>query len=54
VIESSSPKAGLFAHGYTYSAHPVGAAAALAALKAIDDRKVVETSLKSDPISIGR
>ena len=49
VIESSSPKAGLFAHGYTYSAHPVGAAAALAALKAIDDRKVVENVAEVGP-----
>ncbi|GHC98461.1 aminotransferase [Novosphingobium pokkalii] len=42
VIESEAGKAGLFGHGYTYSAHPVGAAAALAALKLIDDLKVVD------------
>ena len=41
VIESGSAKAGLFGHGYTYSAHPVGAAAALATLKIIDDERVV-------------
>lgn len=41
VIESESAKAGLFGHGYTYSAHPVGAAAALATLKAIDDERIV-------------
>ncbi len=41
VIEAESPKAGLFGHGYTYSAHPVGAAAALATLKAIDDDRIV-------------
>ena len=41
VIESESAKAGLFGHGYTYSAHPVGAAAALATLKIIDDEQVV-------------
>ena len=41
VIESESGKAGLFGHGYTYSAHPVGAAAALATLKIIDEEKVV-------------
>ncbi len=41
VIESESAKAGLFGHGYTYSAHPVGAAAALATLKIIDTEKVV-------------
>ncbi|WP_062785879.1 aminotransferase [Novosphingobium capsulatum] len=42
VIESEAGKAGLFGHGYTYSAHPVGAAAALAALKLIDELKVVD------------
>jgi L-2,4-diaminobutyrate transaminase len=41
VIESESGKAGLFGHGYTYSAHPVGAAAALATLKLIDQERVV-------------
>lgn len=42
VIEGEAAKTGVFGHGYTYSAHPVGAAAALAALKLIDDLKVVE------------
>lgn len=42
VIEEGRDAAGLFGHGYTYSAHPVGAAAALATLKAIDEDKVVE------------
>lgn len=41
VIESESSKAGLFGHGYTYSAHPVGAAAALATLKIIDEERIV-------------
>jgi len=41
VIETESAKAGLFGHGYTYSAHPVGAAAALATLRLIDQEKVV-------------
>ena len=41
VIESESAKAGLFGHGYTYSAHPVGAAAALATLRLIDENHVV-------------
>ena len=41
VIEAESGKAGLFGHGYTYSAHPVGAAAALATLKIIDQENVV-------------
>lgn len=42
VIEANADKVGVFGHGYTYSAHPVGAAAALAALKLIDELKVVE------------
>ncbi len=42
VLESNADKVGVFGHGYTYSAHPVGAAAALAALKLIDELKVVE------------
>jgi L-2,4-diaminobutyrate transaminase len=42
VIESNAATAGLFGHGYTYSAHPVGAAAALATLKLIDELKVVD------------
>jgi L-2,4-diaminobutyrate transaminase len=42
VVERGSETAGVFGHGYTYSAHPVGAAAALATLQAIDDDKVVE------------
>jgi L-2,4-diaminobutyrate transaminase len=42
VIEGGAAKAGLFGHGYTYSAHPVGAAAALASLKLIDELKLVD------------
>jgi len=42
VIEGGADKVGVFGHGYTYSAHPVGAAAALAALKLTDELKVVE------------
>jgi L-2,4-diaminobutyrate transaminase len=42
VIESQSAKSGLFGHGYTYSAHPVGAAAALATLKILDEERIVE------------
>lgn len=41
VIESNAERAGLFGHGYTYSAHPVGAAAALAALRLIDEDNVL-------------
>jgi L-2,4-diaminobutyrate transaminase len=42
VIEKGAATAGLFGHGYTYSAHPVAAAAALATLKAIDAEQVVD------------
>lgn len=49
VIEAGSEKAGLFGHGYTYSAHPVGAAAALATLQAIDSEKVVENVVELGP-----
>lgn len=42
VIEGAAGQIGVFGHGYTYSAHPVGAAAALAALKLIDELEVVK------------
>lgn len=42
VLEANADKVGVFGHGYTYSAHPVGAAAALAALRLIDELKVVD------------
>lgn len=42
VIESNASTAGLFGHGYTYSAHPVGAAAALATLRLIDELEIVD------------
>jgi L-2,4-diaminobutyrate transaminase len=49
VIESESVKAGLFGHGYTYSAHPVGAAAALATLKLIDEERIVARVAEQGP-----
>jgi len=49
VIEAESAKAGLFGHGYTYSAHPVGAAAALATLKILDDEKIVARVANNAP-----
>ncbi len=42
VLDGGADQIGVFGHGYTYSGHPVGAAAALAALKLIDELKVVE------------
>jgi len=50
VIESESARVGLFGHGYTYSAHPVAAAAALATLKLIDEERVVANVAQLGPI----
>ena len=41
MIESNAATAGLFGHGFTYSAHPVGAAAALASLRLIDEENIL-------------
>lgn len=41
-IVSGSDKLGVFGHGFTYSGHPIAAAAALANLKIIEDDKLVE------------
>ena len=49
VVESGSAGAGLFAHGYTYSAHPVGAAVALATMKVIDDEGIVSRVAELGP-----
>jgi len=40
-IVSGSDKLGVFGHGFTYSGHPIAAAAALANLKVIEDEKLV-------------
>ncbi len=47
VAEGFIEKGGEFHHGYTYSAHPGGCAAALANLKIMEDEKLVER-VKSD------
>jgi L-2,4-diaminobutyrate transaminase len=49
VIESNAATAGMFGHGYTYSAHPVGAAAALATLKLIDELQIVNHVAQVSP-----
>ncbi len=46
VIKQGSAKYGSFAHGYTYSGHPVGAAVAMANLSIIENEKLVERSAK--------
>ncbi len=42
LLESESPEGTLFAHGHTTSAHPVGAAAALANLAILEREQLVE------------
>lgn len=54
VIEGGAATAGLFGHGYTYSAHPVGCAAALAALKLIDELDVVNNVANVGPYLFDR
>lgn len=41
VLRASSPKVGPFAHGYTYSGHPVAAAAALANLEILEREELI-------------
>ncbi len=53
VIESGAGELGVFGHGYTYSAHPVGAAAALAALRLIDELDVVNNVADVAPYLMG-
>jgi L-2,4-diaminobutyrate transaminase len=52
VFEADAATVGVFGHGYTYSAHPVGAAAALAALKLIDELDVVKNVADVGPYMI--
>ena len=44
VLEEGSAKFGPFAHGYTYSGHPIGAAAALANLNIIERERLAENA----------
>jgi adenosylmethionine-8-amino-7-oxononanoate aminotransferase len=46
VLEEHSSEAGPFAHGYTYSGHPVAAAAALANLEILEREKLVENAAR--------
>jgi len=46
---NESDKIGVFAHGYTYSGHPVCAAVALETLKLYDERKILEHVRKVAP-----
>jgi len=44
VAQVLAQKGGEFAHGYTYSGHPVAAAVALENLRILDEEKIVETA----------
>lgn len=46
VLKGGSAKLGNFAHGYTYSGHPVGSAVALANIEIIEREGLVEQSCK--------
>lgn len=49
VLRDNSAKIGSFAHGYTYSGHPVCAAAALEALRIYEERNIVGHVRKVGP-----
>ncbi len=44
VLEQGADEFGVLGHGWTYSAHPIGAAAGVANLKLIDDLKLVQNA----------
>ena len=44
VLEQGTDENGPIGHGWTYSAHPIGAAAGVANLKLIDDLKLIENA----------
>jgi L-2,4-diaminobutyrate transaminase len=44
VLERGTDESGAIGHGWTYSAHPIGAAAGVANLKLIDDLKLVDNA----------
>jgi L-2,4-diaminobutyrate transaminase len=44
VLEQGTDEYGVFGHGYTYSAHPIGAAAGVANLQVVDDLGLVENA----------
>ena len=46
VLEAGSEEVGVFAHGYTYSGHPVGAAVALANLDILESENLVENAAR--------
>ena len=44
VLENGTDEFGPFGHGWTYSAHPIGAAAGVANLNLLDDLKLIENA----------
>ena len=48
VIESESGRAGLFGHGYTYSAHPVSCAVGLETIAIYERENLIEQVADSD------
>ncbi|WP_417239119.1 aspartate aminotransferase family protein [Celeribacter halophilus] len=44
VLEQGTDETGPIGHGWTYSAHPIGAAAGVANLKMLDDLKLIENA----------
>ena len=50
VLRERSPEVGPFAHGYTYSGHPVCAAAALANLEILEREKLVEKGARTGEV----
>ncbi len=49
VLEDGTDEFGPFGHGWTYSAHPIGAAAGVANLKLIDDLGLVKNAAEVGP-----
>ena len=49
VLEQGSDKFGPFAHGFTYAAHPLGAATAIANLDILEQENLIEHAAKMGP-----
>ena len=53
VLLQGSDEVGTFAHGFTYSGHPVSAAVALECLKIYEERKIVDRVRRLGPLLVG-
>ncbi len=49
MIEAATPDVGIFAHGFTYTGHPVGAAVAMANLDIIERNDLVGNAARVGP-----